>query len=284
MCSLIFGSWTYNESELIFALDKTGIDLEEYSKSSIWDLVEAPATLRMHKSRIEFRVRIRRKPLFYTVVLIIPTVLMAFLSMMVFYLPAGAGEKVTLTISVLLSLVVFLLLVSKILPPTSTNIPLMAKYLLLTFVLNIVTILVTVIIINVFFRGPTTHKMPLWVHRTFLDFLPRLLLMKRPKPTRRRWTGANESGPGSGGSERRVLVPTPGQIISGAPTVVLQTYSRQTTSPGLEMMHLQDLGVGGHYPLTPDALRSIEAIEYITEHLKQDEEYKQVKNVSKIVM
>lgn len=91
---MIFGSWTYDESELIFALDKTGIDLEEYATSSIWDLVEAPATLRMHKSRIEFKIRIRRKPLFYTVVLLIPTVLMAFLSMMVFYLPAGAGEKV----------------------------------------------------------------------------------------------------------------------------------------------------------------------------------------------
>ncbi|PIO57209.1 hypothetical protein TELCIR_21387, partial [Teladorsagia circumcincta] len=36
-------------------------------------------------------------------------------------------EKMTLTISVLLSIVVFLLLVSKILPPTSSTIPLMAK-------------------------------------------------------------------------------------------------------------------------------------------------------------
>jgi nicotinic acetylcholine receptor len=88
------------------------------------------------------------------VVLIIPTVLMAFLSMAVFFLPTDSGksimdarkyanfnnyrnylgEKMTLTISVLLSIVVFLLLVSKILPPTSSTIPLMAKYLLLTFV------------------------------------------------------------------------------------------------------------------------------------------------------
>lgn len=74
----------------------------------------------------------------------------------------------TLTISVLLSIVVFLLLVSKILPPTSSTIPLMAKYLLLTFVLNVITILVTVVIINVYFRGPTTHRMPPWVRRIFL--------------------------------------------------------------------------------------------------------------------
>lgn len=67
---------------------------------------------------------------------------MGFLSMMVFYLPAECSEKITLAISILLALVVFLLLVSKILPPTSDNIPLMAKYLLLTFILNILTIMV----------------------------------------------------------------------------------------------------------------------------------------------
>lgn len=55
-----------------------------------------------------------------------------------------SGEKMGLTMNVLLSIVVFLLLVSKILPPTSSSIPLVAKYLLLTFVLNIITILITV--------------------------------------------------------------------------------------------------------------------------------------------
>uniref|UniRef100_A0A915KMK9 Neurotransmitter-gated ion-channel transmembrane domain-containing protein n=1 Tax=Romanomermis culicivorax TaxID=13658 RepID=A0A915KMK9_ROMCU len=37
------------------------------------------------------------------------------------------------------------------------------------------------------------------------------------------------------------------------------------------------------YPLTTDALRSIEAIDYITEHLKQDEEYKQIRDDWKYV-
>ena len=78
--------------------------------------------------------------------------------------------QVTLGISILLSLVVFLLLVSKvmmilimmmimtmimmkILPPTSLVLPLIAKYLLFTFIMNTVSILVTVIIINWNFRG-----------------------------------------------------------------------------------------------------------------------------------
>jgi nicotinic acetylcholine receptor len=87
----------------------------------------------------------------------------------------------TLSISILLALVVFLLLISKILPPTSIVIPLIAKYLLFTLIMNIVTILCTVVIINYNYRTPRTHKMPYWIRRLCIDILPRILRMERPK-------------------------------------------------------------------------------------------------------
>uniref|UniRef100_A0AC35GSB4 Uncharacterized protein n=1 Tax=Panagrolaimus sp. PS1159 TaxID=55785 RepID=A0AC35GSB4_9BILA len=183
VCAMIFGSWTYESDEvkLRWYNNKQWVELEDYSYSGIWDVMDVPGQLVDKQSRIQFQIVIRRKTLFYTVILIIPTVLMAFLSMMVFYLPAECSEKVTLGISILLALVVFLLLVSKILPPTSDTIPLMAKYLLLTFVLNIVTIMATVIIINVYFRSASTHTMPKFVRSIFLQFLPTILMMKRPE-------------------------------------------------------------------------------------------------------
>ncbi len=78
--------------------------MNDYSFSGIWDITGVPGELIEQKSRIKFDITIRRKTLFYTVILIIPTVLMAFLSMMVFYLPADASEKITLAISILLAL------------------------------------------------------------------------------------------------------------------------------------------------------------------------------------
>jgi hypothetical protein len=108
-------------------------------------------------------------------------VLISFLSIFVFYLPTDASEKMTLSISILLALVVFLLLISKILPPTSTVIPLIAKYLLFTFIMNILTIFFTVVIINYNYRTPRTNKMPYWIRRLFIDILPRILRMERPK-------------------------------------------------------------------------------------------------------
>ncbi|CAJ0929499.1 unnamed protein product, partial [Mesorhabditis belari] len=78
-CYMIFGSWTYNEKEIILEFSTAEyVDLSEYSISSIWDVIDAPASLVNKRSRIEFQVKIRRKTLFYTVVLIIPTILMAF--------------------------------------------------------------------------------------------------------------------------------------------------------------------------------------------------------------
>ncbi|CAF0813699.1 unnamed protein product [Didymodactylos carnosus] len=135
------------------------------------------------RDRVEFvcKLVIRRKTLFYTINLIVPTVLISFLSIFVFYLPTDAGEKMTLSISILLALVVFLLLISKILPPTSIVIPLIAKYLLFTFIMNIITIFQTVVIINWNYRTPRTHNMPMWVRKLCIDILPRILCMERPK-------------------------------------------------------------------------------------------------------
>ncbi|KAE9418013.1 hypothetical protein Angca_007400, partial [Angiostrongylus cantonensis] len=187
-CTLVFGSWTYNSDEVVLNWYNNieAVQLTDYSYSGIWDVIDVPGYLISRKetkeSKIVFHVVIRRKTLFYTVILIIPTVLMAFLSMMAFYLPADSAEKISLTINLLLALVVFLLLVSKILPPTS-NIPLMGKYLLMAFVLNITTVVVTVVIVNVYFRSALSHEMPDYVRQIFLDFLPRVLMMKRPERT-----------------------------------------------------------------------------------------------------
>ncbi|KAK6054248.1 Neurotransmitter-gated ion-channel transmembrane region [Cooperia oncophora] len=242
--------------------------------------MDAPASLVNKRSRIEFQVRIRRKTLFYTTVLIIPTVLMTFLSMAVFFLPTDSGEKMTLTTYVLLSIVVFLLLVSKILPPTSSTIPLMAKYLLLTFVLNVITILVTVIIINVYFRSPTTHRMPQWVRKLFLEFMPFMMCMRRPKSAFRKLLVRPKEDvaqlPGIGQFSFRAAKHHPFCPSADRRTDAIKVVTNANDIP-------RDPATAPYHPLSPDALSAIDAIEYITDHLKQDEEHKQYRDDWKYV-
>jgi len=129
---------------------------------------------------IIFTIKLRRKTLFYTVNLIIPCVGISFLSVLVFYLPSDSGEKVSLSISILLSLTVFFLLLAEIIPPTSLSVPLLGKYLLFTMILVTFSVVVTIGVLNVNFRTPATHKMAPWVRKAFIEFLPKYLFIQRP--------------------------------------------------------------------------------------------------------
>merc|ERR1712130_712060 len=166
------------------------MDLRDFYISTEWDVMEVPAQ-RNEKyypcceepyPDIVFSLKLRRKTLFYTVNLIIPCVGISFLSVLVFYLPSDSGEKVSLSISILLSLTVFFLLLAEIIPPTSLSVPLLGKYLLFTMILVTFSVVVTIGVLNVNFRTPATHKMAPWVRKVFIDFLPRFLFIQRPEP------------------------------------------------------------------------------------------------------
>ncbi|XP_055389270.1 acetylcholine receptor subunit alpha-like 1 [Condylostylus longicornis] len=197
-CFMKFGSWTYDGYMVdLRHLKQTpdsdnidiGIDLQDYYISVEWDILKVPA-VRNEKFYscceepyldIVFNLTIRRKTLFYTVNLIIPCVGISFLSVLVFYLPSDSGEKISLCISILLSLTVFFLLLVEIIPPTSLTVPLLGKYLLFTMMLVTLSVVVTIAVLNVNFRSPVTHKMAPWVQRIFIQILPKVLCIERPK-------------------------------------------------------------------------------------------------------
>lgn len=165
-----------------------GIDLREYYPSVEWDILGVPAE--RHKKYypccdepypdIFFNITLRRKTLFYTVNLIVPCVSISYLSVLAFYLPADSGEKIALCINILLSQTMFFLLISEIIPSTSLALPLLGKYLLFTMILVGLSVVITIVILNVHYRKPSTHKMAPWVRKIFIRRLPKLLLMRVP--------------------------------------------------------------------------------------------------------
>ena len=80
-----------------------------------------------YEDHIEFSIRMKRNPVFYLMYLLIPSVLMAFVSVLVFLLPPESGERVGLSITVLLSYTVFLLMVSEMSPRGGENTSLLGK-------------------------------------------------------------------------------------------------------------------------------------------------------------
>nr|XP_055030885.1 neuronal acetylcholine receptor subunit beta-4 [Misgurnus anguillicaudatus] len=185
-CTLKFRSWTYDHTEIDLVLRSGVASMDDFTPSGEWDILALPGrrTVNPHDDTyvdLTYDFIIKRKPLFYTINLIIPCVLITSLAILVFYLPSDCGEKMTLCISVLLALTVFLLLISKIVPPTSLDVPLIGKYLMFTMVLVTFSIITSVCVLNVHHRSPSTHTMPAWVKLVFLVKLPALLFMQRPQ-------------------------------------------------------------------------------------------------------
>ncbi|XP_066271923.1 neuronal acetylcholine receptor subunit beta-4-like isoform X1 [Branchiostoma lanceolatum] len=182
-CTMKFGSWTYDADELDLTLLDGEAQMHRYKQNGEWDILRSPNRKYNADNRVyvNFDFIIKRKPLFYTINLIIPCILITSLSVLIFYLPADEGEKVTLGITVLLALIVFLLLIADIIPPTSLDVPLIGKYLLFTMIFVSVAIVATVYVLNVHHRTSSTHDMPDWVKAVFLEKLPRLLRMERPE-------------------------------------------------------------------------------------------------------
>ncbi|XP_037667477.1 neuronal acetylcholine receptor subunit alpha-4 isoform X1 [Choloepus didactylus] len=187
-CTMKFGSWTYDKARIDLVSLQGHVDQLDYWESGEWVLVAAVGRYSTRKYAccaevypdITYSFVIRRLPLFYTVNLLVPCLLVSCLAVLVFYLPSDCGEKVTLCISVLLSLTVFLLLITEIIPPTSLVVPLVGEYLLFTLLFVTLSIVITVFVLNVHHRSPRTHRMPAWVRRAFLEAAPRLLGMQRP--------------------------------------------------------------------------------------------------------
>uniref|UniRef100_A0AAV2LV84 Neuronal acetylcholine receptor subunit alpha-7-like n=1 Tax=Knipowitschia caucasica TaxID=637954 RepID=A0AAV2LV84_KNICA len=185
-CELKFGSWVYNGWAL--DLNMTEADLSGYTPNGEWDLVEVPGikTDRIYPCcpepypDITYTVVMRRRTIYYGLNLLLPCIIISILALLVFMLPADSGEKISLGITVLLSLSVFMLLVADTMPATSDSVPLIAQYFATTMVIVGLSVIATVLVLQCHHHDPNGSKMPNWIRVFLLNWCARFLWMKRP--------------------------------------------------------------------------------------------------------
>ena len=135
-CRLIFGSWSFHGNMIdLYPLNSYG-DLSSANHNVEWEAVsfEAKRNVMYYACcpepfpDVTFTLTLRRKPTFFVNNIIIPSMLITFISILGFILPADSGEKVSLQVTVLLALAVFQLLVADLLPPDSDSTPYIGQY------------------------------------------------------------------------------------------------------------------------------------------------------------
>jgi len=190
LCDLKFGSWTYSGWKLDLALkQEDGGDISSFITNGEWDLIGVPGKRNSVTYDccpepyvdITFTIHIRRRTLYYFFNLIVPCVLISSMALLGFTLPPDSGEKLTLDVTVLLSLTVFLNTVSETMPNTSDAVPLISTYFNCIMMMVASSVVLTVVVLNYHHRTAETHVMPMWVRSVFLQWLPWILRMNRPR-------------------------------------------------------------------------------------------------------
>lgn len=189
-CSMKFGSWTFVLTDLDIDAEKSPTFSDKYVKSAEWDLIKASKTRNVQFyeccsipfADVTIEMVIRRKPLFYAFNLITPCMIMLSMILLGFFLPPESGERITLSITVLLAMAVFLQLVAETLPRNSETIPLLGKFYITIMAEISMSLMSTCWVLNIHHRnsGRSVVKIPSWVEKFVLGWLANILCVRKP--------------------------------------------------------------------------------------------------------
>ena len=144
------GTFKKNEGEL--SLDQFELN-GEWSVESVHEVNYTAAFETNMYDYIKVSFKLRRKWLYCLINIMGPVVLTSVLNIVCFQLPAESGEKVTLSISIFLTLVVFQNVVNSTLPESSEGLSILVTYIGLHLIGSALTITMTVVILKLHFKN-----------------------------------------------------------------------------------------------------------------------------------
>ena len=135
-CSMDFASWTFDNYKLRMIKIADEGDLTNYIPSSEWELMSFTPNMYSVKFSccpefydfMTYHIVLKRRPLFYLFNMMMPCILITMVALLGFYMPSDSGEKISMGITTLLSMTVFLMIVAERLPPMSDAVPLIGMY------------------------------------------------------------------------------------------------------------------------------------------------------------
>lgn len=186
-CNITFGSWSYTKSVLDLRLEKDTADLDRYTANGEWRLVSLQAVKNTQYYTccadpfvdITYIVHVQRRVLFYLNNIIIPCIILNLMTLLAFLLPHDSGERISLVITVLLGLTVYMLIFTENIPNSSLVIPFIGKFSMACFVEITMCLLVTTFLSRCYFHGD--KDMPAWFHYLIFKIMAPAFFINTPK-------------------------------------------------------------------------------------------------------
>ena len=175
-CTLKFSSWTYEFKRVDLEPVEEKVDTSNYQRNGEWDLEDAYCQRNLVTYEccpddawvdITVTIKLRRRVLYYMFNIIIPSVIISCIGLLTFALPCESGEKVTMSVTILLSLAFFMTMVAETLPSTSEAIPFLGIYFGSLMLLCAISLVVTVFVGSIHHRQPDISPIPKFIHKWF---------------------------------------------------------------------------------------------------------------------
>lgn len=133
ICKLKLGSWAYTGFQVDVLNRSNTVDLSRFVQNGEWELIRTYGVRNNVYYTccpepfpdVTITLHIRRRTIYYMYNVIIPSIMLSSLALLGFWINPDSGEKVTLGLTVLLALSVFMLLIAENTPATSFFIPLL---------------------------------------------------------------------------------------------------------------------------------------------------------------
>ncbi|OXB62403.1 hypothetical protein ASZ78_009469 [Callipepla squamata] len=185
-CSLTFTSWLHNIHDINLSLwrqpELVKFDRSVFMNQGEWELLyvlshfqEFSVKSSDNYAEMKFYVVIRRRPLFYAINLLLPSIFLMVMDIVGFYLPPNSGERVSFKITLLLGYSVFLIIVSDTLPATAVGTPLIGIYFVVCMALLVISLTETIFIVRLVHKQDLQPHVPNWVKHLLLERATALL-------------------------------------------------------------------------------------------------------------
>lgn len=159
-CHMRFGSWVYSGTDLDLQIHESKMDMSNMQLNEEWQLINT--TVKRNTKVYEccpeeyidllFEYTLKRYSQHYTTNIIIPTIATSSLMLISLIVPWDSGERISFVTTVMLSIIVFLLILSENLPKSDAY-PFLSQLILGLTIFSLVSVFFTVIISSLY-----THK------------------------------------------------------------------------------------------------------------------------------
>lgn len=163
-CTLLVKPATRDYGKLELRISSRTWDTNSLEDGSTWEVTSTENTININgdKYEAELSITIKRKPLFYSLVIVFPTLLLSLLSGFVFLLPSASGERVGFGVTCFLSFVVLLQSIMGMLPEVSAPMSLLCYYVIVMLAFSVFLNVVNILLMRLHLN-PTRSEVPRWL-------------------------------------------------------------------------------------------------------------------------